>query len=69
MAAKLTLTINENTITKAKLYAKSTGRSLSELVSTYLESLPEESKNPNQLSAKLKKIVGVVKLPADFDEK
>ena len=69
MTTKLTLTVEESTIKKAKLYAKHTGRSLSELIENYLETLTEEDVNKKGLSPKLKKIVGVVKLPEDFDEK
>ena len=69
MTTKLTLTVEEGVIQKAKSYAKHTGRSLSELVENYLETLTEENKDINQLSPKLKKLVGVVKLPTDFDEK
>jgi len=67
MTTKLTLTIEENVAKKAKTYAKHTGRSLSKLID--LETLTEENKNNDQLSPKLKRIVGAVKLPADFDEK
>ena len=69
MTTKLTLTVEETVIKKAKLYAKHTGRSLSELIENYLETLTEDNKNNEQLSSKLKKIAGIVKLPADFDEK
>lgn len=69
MTTKLTLTVEESTIKKAKLYAKHTGRSLSELIENYLETLTEEKVSKSDLSPKLKKIVGVVKLPDDFDEK
>lgn len=69
MTTKLTLTVEESTIKKAKLYAKHTGRSLSELIENYLETLTEDKVNKNDLSFKLKKIVGAVKLPNDFDEK
>ena len=69
MITKLTLTVEESTIKKAKLYAKSTGRSLSELIENYLETLTESNKDQTDLSPTLKKIVGIVKLPADFDEK
>ncbi|GEM_PF-1491281 len=37
MATKLTLTVEERIIEKAKAYAKQTGRSLSELVENYLD--------------------------------
>ena len=70
MTTKLTLTVEEGVIKKAKLYAKQTGRSLSELIETYLETLTEENyAETQQISPKLKKLVGSVKLPANFDEK
>ncbi|MEO6850954.1 MAG: DUF6364 family protein [Mucilaginibacter sp.] len=69
MTTKLTLTVEESVIKKAKLYAKHTGRSLSELIETYLESLTEENKDTQQLSSKLQQIAGSVRLPDNFDEK
>jgi hypothetical protein len=69
MTTKLTLTVEESVIKKAKLYAKHTGRSLSEIIENYLELLTEENQDKEQLSPRLKKIVGAVKLPDDFDEK
>src|SRR5690554_7956402 len=68
MTTKLTLTVEEKVIEKAKSYAKQTGRSLSELVENYLRTLTAENKDMQQLSPKLKKIIGAVKLPDDFDE-
>jgi len=68
MTTKLTLTVDDAIIKKAKYYAKQTGRSLSELIENYLETLTEESKSNEQVSPKLKKIAGAVKLPLDFDE-
>lgn len=68
MTTKLTLTVEEDVIKKAKSYAKQTGRSLSELIEKYLETLTEEHWDAKQISPKLKKLVGSVKLPADFDE-
>jgi hypothetical protein len=69
MTSKLTLTIKDSTIKKAKLYAKNTGKSLSKLIENYLEMLTEENTNKGDISPKLKKIAGVVKLPEDFNEK
>lgn len=69
MATKLTLTVEEHIIKKAKSYAKQTGRSLSELVENYLNTLTIEEKNTKHVSSKLKGIIGAVKLPDDFDEK
>lgn len=68
MTTKLTLSIEKTVIEKAKSYAKQTGRSLSDLIEKYLESITGEEKNDNRLSPKLKKIVGAVKLPENFDE-
>ena len=69
MTTKLTLTVEEEVIKKAKTYAKKTGRSLSELIENYLETLTKEVDDIQDLSPKLKRLVGAVKLPADFDEK
>lgn len=69
MATKLTLTVEEKIIKKATAYAEQTGRSLSELVENYLDALVTEEKDINQISPKLQKIIGVVKLPQHFDEK
>lgn len=69
MTTKLTLTVEKSVIEKAKSYAKKTGRSLSELIEKYLENITSDEKNENEISPKLKKIVGAVKLPENFDEK
>ncbi len=69
MTTKLTLTVEKTVIERAKLYAKSTGRSLSDLIETYLERLIQENEPKNQMSSKLKNLVGSVKLPKNFDEK
>lgn len=68
MTTKLTLTVEESVIKKAKSYAKHTGRSLSELVENYLESLTGDDKEQT-ISPRLQKIAGTIKLPVDFDEK
>jgi hypothetical protein len=67
MTTKLTLTVDKAVIERAKVYAKQTGRSLSELVENHLLAVTE-THFKSDLSPRLKKIVGVVKLPADFDE-
>lgn len=67
MTTKLTLTVEKAVIERAKSYAKHTGRSLSELVESYLEQITE-NKNDQKISPSLKKIVGSVKLPKSFDE-
>jgi len=69
MTTKLTLTVEKNIIEKAKIYARNTGRSLSDLIESYLESVIQENKPKDKMSTKLKKLVGSVKLPKKFDEK
>lgn len=69
MASKLTLTVEEEVIKKAKSYARQTGRSLSELVENYLSAITDERTDLQEVSPKLKKIIGAVKLPEDFNEK
>jgi formiminotetrahydrofolate cyclodeaminase len=67
MNSKLTLTVEKTLIEKAKLYAKKTGRSLSELIENYLENITQDYSD-EEISPKLQKLIGSVKLPPDFDE-
>lgn len=71
MNTKLTLSLEKEVIEKAKIYAKGTGRSLSEIVENYFRNLISKSeKNNNEsndIDERLKKITGVVTLPDDFD--
>lgn len=68
MTTKLTLTVEKEVIERAKSYAKHTGRSLSDLIEQYLDKITQEE-IPQKVSPKLKKLIGVVKLPKDFNEK
>ena len=45
MTTKLTLTVEKSIIERAKVYAKNTGRSLSEIIEKYLETITEEVSN------------------------
>lgn len=54
-------------IEKAKKYAQLTGRSISELVGHYLDTLTNEDPK-GEISPRLQSLVGAVKLPEDFDE-
>ena len=67
MTTKLTLSVEKSIIERAKSYAKNSGRSLSELIENYLETITKES-GEERLSPKLNKIVGSVKLPKNFDQ-
>ena len=72
MNTKLTLSLEKEVIEKAKIYAKGTGRSLSEMVENYFRSLVEKTSKDNfkkedEIDARLKRITGIVTLPDDFD--
>jgi len=68
MNTKLTLSLEKTVIEEAKSYAKKTGRSLSELVENYFKSLTEKSEIPDDIHPKVKKLIGRITLPPDFDE-
>ena len=68
MTTKLTLSVEQSIIEKAKIYAKQTGRSLSEIIQNYLEQLVDESE-VNEIPTDLNKLIGVIQLPKNFDEK
>jgi hypothetical protein len=68
MKTKLTLTVEKAIIERAKSYAKRTGQYISDWIESYSETITEQNDHSN-LSPTLKKIVGSVKLPKDFDEK
>lgn len=74
MNTKLTLSLEKEVIEQAKIYAKGTGRSLSEMVENYFKSLVEKSnknnfKEEDKIDARLQKLVGIIQLPEDFDLK
>jgi hypothetical protein len=70
MDAKLTLNINKDVAQKAKVYARSKGRSLSDLVENYLKLLTKNSSIENsEYSPGVKSLLGSITLPKDFDYK
>lgn len=70
MNTKLTLTIEQSVIEKAKKYAKEKETSLSDLIENYLKSLTNsEEKFDENISSQLKSMKGAFKMPKDFDYK
>ena len=70
MDAKLTLSIDKDVARRAKVYAKTKGRSLSDLVENYLMLLIKNSPVEDiDFSPRVKSLLGSVALPADFDYK
>jgi len=69
MTTKLTLTIEDEVINSAKKYAQKRGKSLSKIVEAYLKSISNKSTEPKNILPKVSKLMGVIKLPKDFDYK
>ena len=70
MNVKLTLTIEETVIEKAKKYAKDKERSLSNLIENYLLALTnEEASTQKELTPITKSLKGSFTAPKDFDYK
>jgi hypothetical protein len=67
MQSKLTLSIDKQIIEKAKEFANRSNRSLSEIIETYLEKITDSELE--DVDNELSKIIGVIKLPENFDEK
>ena len=69
MTTKLTLTVEKDIIELAKSYASKKGRSLSDLIENYLKTLVQKDGDKNDLSPNVKKLLGSVKAPKNFDYK
>lgn len=70
MNTKLTLTIEQEIIERAKQYAKSKNRSLSDIIENYLKLLTNKDlKNENELSPIIESLKGSFKMPKNFDYK
>ena len=70
MESKLTLSVDKKIAERAKVYARSQGRSLSDLVENYFMLLTsEESESGLQVSPKIRAMKGVLKVPDDYDYK
>ena len=68
MNSKLTLSINQAVIEEAKKYAKSSGKSLSNIVEEYLKSLAIKEKSDKKKSSLkiVRELKGSIKLPKEF---
>ncbi len=69
MTTKLTLTIDEEVIESAKKIAIKKGMSLSRIVANYLRSISLNEVQDQDLSPRVKKLKGSIKLPKGFDYK
>ena len=69
MNTKLTLNIDDEIISKAKLYAKNKGRSLSDLVENFLILLITENDQEIEMTTRVKSLAGSIGFPDNFDYK
>lgn len=71
MNTKLTLTIEQEIIKKAKEYAKDQNRSLSDIIENYLKILTKEekAKELKKLNPIVKSLKGSFKMPKNMDYK
>jgi len=69
MTTKLTLTMEDQVIDSAKEYARKKGESLSNIVENYLKSITAQDNPDMVISARVSKMMGVIKLPEDYDYK
>jgi len=70
MNTKLTLTIEQAIIERAKKYAKQEGRSLSDIIENYLKVITNaEHKTDIEITPVTKSLRGSFKAPKDFDYK
>jgi replicative DNA helicase len=70
MNTKLTLTIEQAIIKKAKKYARQKGRSLSDIIENYLKIITKDkSKSDIEITPLTKSLKGSFKAPANFDYK
>lgn len=71
MNTKLTLTIEEDIIKRAKSYAKNKNRSLSDIIETYLKLLTkeEQKQKSKKLNPVVKSLKGSFKMPKNMDYK
>jgi len=67
---KLTLTVSQETIVRAKEYAQQQGRSLSDLIENYLKLLTSDKTSiKTSLTPLTKSLKGSFSVPNDFDYK
>lgn len=69
MDKKLTLSLNESVIERAKVYAQQNQVSLSRLIETYLHTLIDNSTQEVEITPLVESLSGVVDIPVNLDFK
>lgn len=71
MDKKLTLSLNQRVIERAKRYAKLNRTSLSRMIETYFDSLTSKQEDDSEIETTplVESLCGVIRLPEDFNYK
>jgi transcriptional regulator CtsR len=70
MNTKLTLTIEQKVVSKAKVYAKRKGHSLSDIIENYLKVITQDGlKSDIEMTPIVKSLRGSFKAPSNFNYK
>jgi len=70
MNTKLTLTIEQKVVSKAKVYAKRKGHSLSDIIENYLKVVTQDGiKSDIEMTPIVKSLRGSIKAPSNFNYK
>ena len=66
---KLTLSVDEAVVAKAKQIAEANGTSVSAMFSQFVQSMADQGTPPGGIGPLTRKLSGIAKLPADKDYK
>ena len=69
MNTKLTITVEQSIIEKAKAYAKEKGRSLSDIIENYLKTITKDEVITEEISPLVSSLKGSFKAPKNFNYK
>ena len=70
MNKKLTLSLDESIINKAKKYANNHKESVSQLVENYFRVITSNTESPKpRIASLIKELTGTINVPPDFDYK
>jgi len=67
MDTKLTVKLDGNVISRAKIYAKKRKTSLSKMIENYLDAVSKPVSSEEEISQLVKSLSGVIKLPENYD--
>jgi hypothetical protein len=69
MSSRVTITLDEAVIERAKNYAAEHNISLSKIIEAYLKMLPQQKQPKGEITPLVKSLSGVIELPPGLDVK